>query len=83
MVRKVNGKKNSQTFGNGGTAVLEYGARESRASEGHPAEFANGDMRALSQEILRLVEASRQGHLEERGKVDEFHGVQRENCARY
>ncbi len=32
----------------------------------------------VSQEILRLVEASRQGRLDERGKVDQFQGVHRE-----
>jgi methyl-accepting chemotaxis protein len=78
MVRKVNGKKHSQSFSNGGTAVLEYGTQDSRAGEGRPAQAADGDMRGLSQEIMRLVDASRQGHLEERGKVEEFQGVQRE-----
>ncbi len=35
-------------------------------------------MQRVSEEILRLVEASRQGRLEERGKPDQFHGVHRE-----
>src|SRR5579871_6634711 len=77
MVRKVNGKRNSQNSGNGGTAVLEYGARDSRAAGSQAAGSADGDMHGLSQEILRLVEASRQGHLEERGKVESFEGEQR------
>ena len=32
----------------------------------------------MSQEILRLVEASRQGRLDERGKIDQFQGTHRE-----
>ena len=35
-------------------------------------------MQRVSQEILRLVEASRQGRLEERGKADQFQGRHRE-----
>ena len=32
----------------------------------------------VSQEIMRLVEASKEGHLTERGRVDQFQGVYRE-----
>ena len=32
----------------------------------------------MSEEIRRLVEASRQGHLEDRGQVDQFQGVHRQ-----
>ena len=39
---------------------------------------ADAETDEVSQEILRLVEASRQGRLEERGKVDRFHGTHRE-----
>jgi methyl-accepting chemotaxis protein len=35
-------------------------------------------MRQLSEEILRLVDASRHGRLEERGKADEFEGAHRQ-----
>ncbi len=35
-------------------------------------------MQRVSQEILRLVEASRQGRLDERGKADQFQGAHRE-----
>ena len=35
-------------------------------------------MEQVSEEILRLVEASRQGRLDERGKVDQFQGTHRE-----
>jgi len=40
----------------------------------------SGDGKAVlvSQEIMRLVEASREGRLSERGKVDQFDGVYRE-----
>src|ERR1035438_7926512 len=78
MVRKVNGKKNSQSFGNGSTAVLEYGPQDERAGESHSAKTADSEMHRMSQEIMRLVEASRQGRLEERGKVDQFQGAHRE-----
>ena len=35
-------------------------------------------MQLVSDEIRRLVEASRQGNLEERGQIDQFQGVHRE-----
>ncbi|MGD0299510.1 MAG: methyl-accepting chemotaxis protein [Bryobacteraceae bacterium] len=78
MVRKANGKKNSHSSGNGGTAVLEYGAQDERAGEGSSAQAADAEMQRMSQEIMRLVEASRQGRLDERGKVDQFQGTHRE-----
>src|ERR1035441_7369275 len=78
MVRKVNGKKHSQSFGNGSTAVLEYGPQDERAGESHTAKTADSEMHRMSQEIMRLVEASRQGRLEERGNVDQFQGAHRE-----
>jgi methyl-accepting chemotaxis protein len=36
------------------------------------------ELERVSQEILRLVEASRQGRLDERGKADQFQGTHRE-----
>ena len=78
MVRKVNGKKHSQSFSNGGPAVLEYGSQDERADAGSHGKTTDGEMHRMSQEILRLVEASRQGRLEERGKVDQFQGTHRE-----
>ena len=78
MVRKVNGKKNSHSFGNGGPAVLELGPQDERANAGSTAKTTDGEMHRISQEIKRLVEASRQGRLEERGKVDQFQGTYRE-----
>ena len=38
----------------------------------------NDEMQRLSEEILRLVAASREGRLEERGRLDQFEGAQRE-----
>jgi len=42
------------------------------------AKAAEQDMQGVSLEISRLVEASRQGRLEERGHLDQFHGTSRE-----
>ncbi|HEX4065432.1 MAG TPA: methyl-accepting chemotaxis protein [Acidobacteriaceae bacterium] len=42
---------------------------------------ANDDALLVSQEILRLVEASKEGRLSERGKTSEFSGVYREMVA--
>ena len=41
------------------------------------ARKGDAAMRQLSEEILRLVDASRHGRLEERGKADEFEGAHR------
>ena len=68
MARKV-----TQGKGNGGTAVLDEG----RARVGGTSK-ADAEMQLMSQEILRLVEASRQGRLEERGRVDQFTGTHRD-----
>jgi len=48
-----------------------------RADAGKPRK-TDEDMQRVSQEILRLVEASREGRLEERGRVDQFQGVYQE-----
>ena len=78
MVRKVNGKKQPRNSGNGGSAVVEHGAQVARARAGSASKAADLEMQRVSQEILRLVEASRQGHLDERGKADQFQGIHRE-----
>ena len=75
MIRKVNGKK--QPSGNGGSAVVDDGAPVGRGLAGNTAN-ADVDIERVSQEILRLVEASRQGRLDERSKVDQFQGTHRE-----
>jgi len=78
MVRKANGKKKPQTSGNGGSAVLDYGARSGRVRADSKSKAVDLEMQRVSQEILRLVEASRQGRLDERGKADQFQGAHRE-----
>jgi len=75
MTRRTNGNKEPRRPGDGGTAVEGYGAQDERAG-GKKAQ--DGEMQRLSREVLRLVEASRQGRLEERGKFDEFEGAHRE-----
>ena len=47
-------------------------------SESQEEMSANGELTQVSHEIMRLVDASREGHLTERGRVEEFHGVYRE-----
>ncbi len=70
------GKPQSSGTSNGGSAVQEYGAQAERVDR--DATTPDQELHHVSQEILRLVDASRQGRLEERGKVDQFQGVQRE-----
>ncbi len=78
MVRKVKDKKQPRNTGNGGTAVLDYGAHVERARAGGDSRSADVELERVSKEIQRLVEASREGRLEERGKVDQFEGTHRE-----
>ena len=77
MATKVNGKRKSR--GTPEMAAQPFWtmarARAARASSG---ERQTAEMQRVSQEILRLVEASRQGRLEERGKADQFQGAHRE-----
>jgi methyl-accepting chemotaxis protein len=69
-------RKTDQKTTSGGPAVLEE--RRSRVGG---ASQADAQMQLVSQEIARLVEASRQGRLDERGHVDQFHGTHREVLA--
>ena len=78
MVRKVNGKTQPRNSGNGRSAVVEHGTQVARARAGSASKADNLEMQRVSQEILRLVEASRLGHLDERGKADQFQGMHRE-----
>ena len=48
-----------------------------RAAQQH-AEAGDATLLLVSQEIMRLVEASQEGHLSERGRADQFEGVYRE-----
>ena len=67
-VRKTRGDA-----GNGGNGHSEQRSRvSSRQKSGDRELFL------VSQEIMRLVDASREGHLSERGKVEQFEGVHRE-----
>ncbi len=78
MVRRVNGKTQPRNSGNGRSAVVDHGAQVARARGGSASKAADLEMQRVSQEILRLVEASRLGHLDERGKADQFQGTHRE-----
>ena len=78
MARNVNVKKQPRNSGNGGTAVVGDGAQVERTRAGSMSKAADSEMERVSQEILRLVEASRQGRLDERGKADQFQGTHRE-----
>ena len=77
MIRKATGRKQPGQSGNGGSAVAEYGAQVPRAGAGSATKAADAETELVSQEILRLVEASREGRLEERGRADQFHGTHR------
>ncbi len=57
-----------------------HGAGEGNGSNGHGRAPKSGDakMQLVSQEIMRLRDAVREGHFAERGQVDNFDGVSRE-----
>ncbi len=77
MTPNINGKTKPNGAGNGGSAVLDSAqGRRAGADRGKP----DGDIatQQVSEEIARLVEASRQGRLGERGRLDQFEGVHRE-----
>src|SRR5579872_5267337 len=78
MLRKTNGNRNPTHAGNGGSALLDNAAAPENGRRRGNGKTEDLEMQHLSQEILRLVEASRQGHLEERGKADQFEGAHRE-----
>ncbi len=74
------------------TKVLEetrkvHGSDEGNGGNGHSGrpdrtrgkqKTGDGETLLVSQEIMRLVDASRDGRLTERGRVDQFEGVYRE-----
>ena len=60
MLRKSNGKNTPQGSQDGGTAVLVHGARDAGAGKRANGKTNDGEMHRLSEEIQRLVEASRQ-----------------------
>jgi methyl-accepting chemotaxis protein len=67
-----NRKTRGTDTGNGGNG------HSNRARSGGAQASGSEEMALVSQEIMRLVDASRDGRLAERGKVDEFEGVPRE-----
>src|ERR1700757_1259714 len=79
MVRKQNAKTKSRSYSSAnGAAVVENGATGERATKKTASQQGSLEMQRLTQEIMRLVEASRQGRLEERGRPDQFEGTHRE-----
>ncbi len=78
MSNKANGRNKPLGSGNGSTAVAEPGTMDERATRGGAQKAGDQELKLVSQEILRLVDASLQGRLEERGRPDQFHGVHRE-----
>jgi methyl-accepting chemotaxis protein len=80
MLRNGNTKRSNpgSSPSSGSPAVLEYDAPDGRAGKSNARDAAELEVQRVSQEILRLVQASRQGRLEERAKPDQFHGVHRE-----
>jgi len=57
--------------GNGGNGLAARGRSSAQ-------KFGDGEVPLVSQEIIRLVEAARDGRLTERGRADQFQGVYRE-----
>ena len=67
--KAVKGKSNVQAAAGGnGFGERGRGARKP----------ADGNLLQVSQEIMRLVEASRDGRLSERGRAEQFEGIHRE-----
>ncbi len=56
--------------GNGGNGQDDRSSSAQRSGD--------GKMQLVSQEIMRLLDASREGRLSERGRVDQFDGIHRE-----
>jgi len=75
MASKVLNQSRELHDADGGAAGNGHGKRL-RTGRGHLA--ADEQMLLVSQEIERLVEASREGRLAERGRADQFEGVHRE-----
>ncbi len=71
-------KKQPRSSGNGRAALADLGAQSGRAGTGNNRHAADLELQRVSEEIRRLVEASRQGHLEDRGQVDQFQGIHRQ-----
>jgi methyl-accepting chemotaxis protein len=72
MQRKANGKSKPRVSADSSPASEEQRRQKGGSRADDP------ELQLVSEEILRLVEASRQGRLDERGRTDHFHGVQRD-----
>ena len=75
MATKVlteNRRFQSADAGNGGSG------RAARGRTGSSQKAQDTDLLLVSQEIMRLVDASKEGRLTERGRADQFDGVHRE-----
>ncbi|MGB7150190.1 MAG: hypothetical protein WBD45_13615 [Terriglobales bacterium] len=62
------------------TKVAQESRKSSRPVEGNGGNGHSADSKVLlvSQEIMRLVDASREGRLNDRGRTEQFEGVHRE-----
>jgi methyl-accepting chemotaxis protein len=78
MVQKASNKQQPRKSGNGRTAVADYAAPVERVPAARISKGADLELERVSQEVRRLVEASRQGRLDDRGNADQFQGVHRE-----
>src|SRR5579862_6893673 len=74
MARTANGKTKASSAGNGRSAVLDPDGSE-RPGTGQAGHARGSEIERVSEEIERLVEASRQGQLSERGKAENFQGA--------
>jgi methyl-accepting chemotaxis protein len=77
MVRKTDMKKQVKVLQRGGTASSEFRAPVGRADRGKKRQ-EDEETQLVVREVLRLVEASHQGRLSERGKVEDFQGMHRD-----
>jgi methyl-accepting chemotaxis protein len=78
MLRKANEKTKTRGAGHGAAAVVDHGAPSERPRAAGGRSGGGSQTELMSLEIARLVEASRQGRLGERGRLDQFQGVQRD-----
>jgi methyl-accepting chemotaxis protein len=60
------------------TTKKKAAGKQPRKSNGISQKAGDAELQHLSQEVLRLVESSRQGNLEDRGNVDLFKGAHRD-----
>ena len=72
------GTPKKQSWNSGVGVAPPDNTRGERFRGSGPQAVEDSDIHRVSQEILRLVEASHQGRLEERGRADQFQGVHRE-----